>query len=111
MRKKPQAKRNIGIEAHPLTIDKWKQTEQVDFELIHGEALEYLKAYTFSGKELLYCDPPYRRELRRSQKKIYRYDYSVKQHIDFLDFVKSLPCMVMISGYYSDLYTNALSDW
>ncbi len=111
MRKKRPAKRNIGIEAHPDVISKWKETEQIDFELIHGDALEYLREYPFNGKELLYCDPPYLRELRRSQKKIYKYDYTTEQHIEFLDFIKSLPCMVMISGYYSELYANALSEW
>ena len=111
MRKKRPAIRNIGIEANPDVVNKWKETEQVDFELIHDDALEYLSGYPFQGNELLYCDPPYLRELRRSQKKIYKYDYTVKQHIDFLEFIKTLPCMVMISGYYSELYANALSDW
>ena len=30
MRKKRPAKRNIGIEAHPDVINKWKETEQIE---------------------------------------------------------------------------------
>ncbi len=111
IRNKRPAKRNIGIELHPAVITKWQETERFKFELVHADALVYLSAYPFTGKELLYCDPPYLRETRRSQKKIYKYDYTIEQHIEFSDFIKSLPCMVMISGYYYELYACALSDW
>ena len=111
IRKKRPAKRNIAIELNPDVIKKWNDTEPVNFELIHDDALMYLSQYPFKGNELLYCDPPYLRATRRSQKKIYKYDYTVEQHIEFLDFIKSLPCLVMISGYHSDLYERALSDW
>ena len=111
IRKKRPAKRNIAIELNPDVIKKWKETEQFDFDLVHADALAYLSQYSFKGSELLYCDPPYLRATRRSQKKIYKYDYTVKQHIEFLDFIKALPCQVMISGYHSDLYESTLSDW
>ena len=111
IRKKRPAKRNIAIELNPDVIRKWNETEQFDFDLIHGDALAYLSQYSFKGNELLYCDPPYLRATRRSQKKIYKYDYTVEQHIEFLEFIKSLPCQVMISGYHSDLYESTLSDW
>ena len=111
IRKKRPANRNIAIELNPDVIKKWKETESFDFELIHDDALHYLSQYNFKGNELLYCDPPYLRATRRSQKKIYKYDYTVEQHSKFLEFIKSLPCQVMISGYHSDLYENALSDW
>jgi len=111
IQKKRPAKKNIAIELNPDVIKKWNETEQFNFELIHDDALTYLSQYTFKGNELLYCDPPYLRSTRRSQKKIYKYDYTVEQHIEFLEFIKSLPCQVMISGYHSDLYESALSDW
>ena len=111
IRKKRPAKRNIAIELNPDVIKKWNETEQFDFELIHNDALSFLSQYKFKGNELLYCDPPYLRATRRSQKKIYKYDYTIEQHIEFLEFIKSLPCQVMISGYHSDLYESALSDW
>ena len=111
IRNKKPAKKDIGIEVNPDVINKWINTEQFDFDLIQRDSYQYLMTYPFNGKELLYCDPPYLRETRRSQKKIYKYDYTIQQHAAFLELIKSLPCMVMISGYHSELYSNALCDW
>ena len=111
IRRKKPAKNNIGIEINPNVIKMWNDTESFDFDLVHGDAYKFLMEYPFIGNELLYCDPPYLRELRRSHKKIYKYEYTTQQHIDFLDLIKSLPCLVMISGYHSDLYAKALCDW
>jgi len=111
IRKKRAAKRNIAIEINPDVVKKWKDSVDVDFELIQDDALTYLNRFPFEGNELVYCDPPYIRETRRSQKKIYKYDYTLEQHAEFLQFIKRLPCQVMISGYHSDLYERALSDW
>lgn len=111
IRKKRSAKRNIGIEINPDVVNKWTDNGEVHFELIQDDALAYLSRFPFEGNEFLYCDPPYLRETRRSQKKIYKYDYTQEQHAEFLDFIKTLPCQVMISGYHSDLYERALSDW
>ena len=111
IRKKRPAKRNIAIELNPDVIDKWHETEIFNFELIHDDAFAYLSMFPFKGNELLYCDPPYLRETRRSKRKIYKHDYTVNQHIEFLELIKSLPCKVMISGYQSKLYADALSHW
>ena len=111
MRYKRSAKRNIGVEIDPKIIKKWNTTEEVNFELVHSDAMEYLSAYPFNGKELVYCDPPYLRETRRSKKKIYKYEYGYDRHAEFLEFIKTLPCQVMISGYQSELYTKSLSNW
>jgi len=111
IRNKLPAKQNIGIEINSDIINKWYATEQVNFELIHSDAITYLRTYPFRGKELIYCDPPYLRETRRSKKAIYKYEYTTEQHIELLELIKSLPCMVMISGYHSALYKRYLSNW
>lgn len=111
MRNKRFAKINIGIEIDPKIINKWRNEEQVDFELVHGDAVDYLKKYKFVGTEMIYCDPPYLRETRRSSKKIYSYDYTHEQHCQLLDLIKALPCKVMISGYKSSLYERELKNW
>ncbi len=53
IRKKRPAKRNIAIELNPDVIKKWNDTEPVNFELIHDDALMYLNQYPFKGNELL----------------------------------------------------------
>ncbi len=111
MRYKRRAKRNIGIEIDPETIKIWNSRGQIDFELIHQDAVSFLKIYRFTGKELVYCDPPYLRETRRKYYPLYKYEYSPSQHMELLKVIKSLPCMVMISGYESPLYIESLKNW
>ena len=111
MRYKRRAKRNIGIEIDPEVIGIWANTNQIDFELIHGDAITFIKKYPFTGKELIYCDPPYLRETRKRYYPIYKYEYSLVQHIELLEVIKSIPCMVMISGYESQLYMDTLNNW
>ena len=111
MRYKRKAKRSIGIEIDPEVIGIWTNTNQIDFELIHGDAITFLKKYPFTGKELIYCDPPYLRETRKKYYPIYKYEYSLAQHIELLEVIKSIPCMVMISGYESQLYMESLNNW
>ena len=111
MRHKYPAKRNIGIEIDSEVIQMWSDKKAIDFELIHDDAVDFLRSYEFTGKELVYCDPPYLRETRKKYARIYKYEYTREQHINLLEVIKSLPCMVMISGYESKLYTVSLRGW
>jgi site-specific DNA-adenine methylase len=111
MRYKRPSMRNIGIEIDPEVIRMWASDNRVGCELIHGDAVTYLKEYRFTGKELIYCDPPYLRETRKKYYPLYKYEYTYEQHIKLLEVIKDLPCMVMISGYRSKLYTEFLKDW
>jgi len=112
IRKKKPAKKNIGIEIDPNTIKMWKKTSsKVDFELIHGDAIHYLERHHFTGNELVYCDPPYLRKVRKKHYPAFKYEYTREQHIELLEVIKSLPCMVMISGYESSLYKKSLESW
>ncbi|GAX59111.1 phage DNA methylase [Candidatus Scalindua japonica] len=111
MRHKYPAKRNIGIEIDSEVIQMWNDKKAIDFELIHDDAVNFLRSYEFTGKELVYCDPPYLRETRKKYARIYKYEYTLEQHIKLLEVIKSLPCMVMISGYESKLYTESLKGW
>ncbi len=72
MRKKRPARRNIGIEIDPEVIGKWSKMTAINMELIHGEALTYLRSYEFTGKEFVYCDPPYLRQTRRKYYPLYK---------------------------------------
>ena len=111
LRKKRPARRNIGIEIDPEVIGKWSTMTGINVELIHADALPYLRSYEFTGKEFVYCDPPYLRQTRRKYYPLYKYDYSMEEHRKLLEVLKSLPCMVMISGYESLLYREYLKGW
>lgn len=110
MRHKKPAKTNIGIDRDNLVIERWRGRPSV-CELVAGDATEFLRAYAFQGGELVYADPPYLKSTRRSAGKLYRHDLDEADHVRLLEVLKGLPCMVMISGYPSPLYDDALAGW
>lgn len=79
---------------------------------IKDDAVSFLKRYNFDDPEhtFVYCDPPYLHSTRKD-KKIYKYEYTDSQHEELLKTIKALRCMVMISGYYSEMYMDGLSGW
>lgn len=81
------------------------------FHLLNTDALDFLRAYPFQGDEFIYCDPPYLMTTRSSPRRIYRCEMSEADHVALLACLKALPCKVMLSGYYSDLYTDTLAGW
>lgn len=111
IRNKKPALRNIGIEIDPKVLAKWREEDKNGLEIIQDDGVQYLKQYQFIGNEMVYCDPPYLRQTRRRKKKIYIYEYTYEQHVELLEVIKTLPCMVMISGYESDLYKEMLDGW
>lgn len=60
---------------------------------------------------LVYCDPPYLMETRRTKRRIYREEFTEDDHWRLLRVLLGLKCMVQISGYWSKLYAKRLSDW
>jgi site-specific DNA-adenine methylase len=111
LRNKRLARRNIGIDIDPEVITWWQGFNIPNIELVQGDALDFLRSYQFTGRELIYCDPPYIRETRKKFNRIYKYEYTLEQHVELLKNINTLPCMVMISGYESKLYKELLRDW
>ena len=111
MRNKRVARSNIGIEIDPEVVKMWRKAQPIGFELIHDDAINQLNKYHFTGKELVYSDPPYLRETRKKPERLYRYEYSRQQHIELLETLKTLPCKVMVSGYESSIYKESLKGW
>ena len=63
------------------------------------------------GPVFIYADPPYLNCKTRCR---YKYGYTRAQHIELLECLlefSSPNVMIMISGYYSDLYESMLADW
>lgn len=110
MRNKKAAQRSIGLDLDAKVIGRWRAELPGICELEETDAIEFLKAFDFSGDELVYVDPPYMPETRR-RAKVYRCDYSYTDHIRLLRLLKVLPCNVMLSGYDCDLYKAELDGW
>lgn len=110
MKMKSPAGINIGID-RIWALDVFEIRKAVELEYICVDSIDYLKHYRFRGLEYIYCDPPYLPSTRKSQKYMYTYEMAEEQHIELLDVLKQIPCMVMISGYDSSLYNEMLASW
>lgn len=108
MQRKPPALNNIGIDLDPEALSAFKCGYPI--EKVNCSAHEFLSKYTFHGRELVYCDPPYL-HCKRTSNRRYRFDYEEKDHIELLELLKKLDCSVMLSGYPSLLYDELLADW
>ena len=107
MRRKPAVLHNIGIDIDPKPLSAFECDYPV--KKIHSCAHRFLSAYTFRGRELVYCDPPYLHHTRTSGRR-YRFDYEKRDHVELLQLLKTLPCSVILSGYPSALYDKLLPD-
>ena len=108
MRRKPAAQRNIAIDLDQRPLAAFECDYPV--EKVHGCAHRFLSSYEYSGRELIYCDPPYLHHTRSSARR-YRFEYEEQDHIELLELLKELPCSVILSGYPSRLYDELLADW
>jgi hypothetical protein len=110
MRYKLPAERNIGIDVDHRVVDRWQAEGSPAFDLIQDDAVRFLANHRFTGEELVYADPPYLASTRRGGA-IYRHEYDDQDHEKLLDLLKTLPCMVMVSGYANPMYDTRLAGW
>jgi len=108
MKRKHPALRNIGIDLDLQALSEFEC--DYSMEKVHGCAHEFLTRYDYSGRELIYSDPPYLISTRTSKFR-YRYDYKEKDHHELLKILKGLPCKVILSGHPSALYDHLLEGW
>ena len=117
MRLKRPAVASIGIDSDDHVANcMWRGNEVPSLTIMHFDALDYLTAnqskHAFTHDTLIYLDPPYLMSTRSSQRPLYRRELaSEEEHSALLRIIKALPCMVMISGYWSDLYARELDGW
>lgn len=117
MRMKKSAKLNIGLDLDEEVISQARDhylnrapDDDIPYAFRCCDALSWLVTSRFTGHELVYCDPPYLPSTLRSRPQ-YKYMLSEEQHIKLLSILRTLPCMVMLSGYWSQLYVDTLHDW
>jgi hypothetical protein len=131
LRRKLPAAQSIGIDLDPAALKLWSGREIPHLTLLCTDAFTWLKR-TFlesspkkamrsrrhpSTATLIYLDPPYLFSTRRRQTRpTYHCELSDHQHRQLLALLLAItrrhPCvMIMISGYPSDMYSQALAGW
>jgi hypothetical protein len=113
MQKKRPGERNIGVDLDKRAITWWEEKGLANHEFYQTSALEFLKEFTFWGYgEFVFCDPPYLLETRSYKRNYYHHEfYSPQEHRELLELLLDLPAQVMICGYDSQLYREALGGW
>lgn len=72
-------------------------------------AIDIIKEWS-GDNTLIYADPPYLPKTR-SVPKVYEHEMTEKQHCELAEVLKNTRGKVMLSGYYSPLYTKLYKGW
>ena len=124
MRAKRPAPESIGVDSDAAVVVRWcdhtDQSGEAEGKwrlppggsVILGDAISFLSSYQWRGGEFVYCDPPYLFDVRSSRRAMYTAEFGeVDDHQRLLRLLRSLPCMVALSGYFSELYADSLAEW
>jgi DNA adenine methylase len=77
--------------------------------LLVAPAVEVIRQHD-GPDTLLYLDPPYVPSTRTARS-AYRHEMTVEQHVELLDALAAVRGSVVLSGYHSPLYDDALATW
>jgi site-specific DNA-adenine methylase len=110
MRNKRQANSQIGIDRDPSVVSLWRRKWPGVCRILQGDALECLQELRLDSETVVYVDPPYHPDTRR-RRRVYRFDYTIRDHERLLDCLAALPCKVLLSGYRTPLYQEQLAGW
>lgn len=106
MRFKSPAPVTIGIDRlapNPALLQAGREIIQADF-------LAWAAAYPWQGDEFVYLDPPYLHGTR-TKKKMYEFEMTDADHRRLLRWAVACPARVLLSGYPSAMYAEALAGW
>ncbi|RAP39287.1 hypothetical protein BYZ73_21320 [Rhodovulum viride] len=110
--------RAAGMRAGTLPVHGWAmlpETIREAAERMRGVVIEHRPAVQVTqahdgSQTVHYVDPPYLPETR-DKGRDYRHEMTRRDHIDLLDTLRGLRGSVVLSGYASPLYDDALHDW
>ncbi|GAB2874090.1 DNA adenine methylase [Hymenobacter ruber] len=99
----------------PYIIDQWRNAEiGPRLDLYNLPALDFLAIVlkrTDLGRVVIYCDPPYPLDSRKSPELRYRYEMTDQDHEEFLTAVRFLRVDCLVSTYPNVSYARQLSHW
>ena len=116
LRHKRAAERSIGLDTDPEAIGAVRAAlgDRPDVELRCDDGIDYLDglAARRPGPAVcVYADPPYLPETRTKRIQYGPHELTRDDHVRLLAIVRRLGCRVLLSGYPSELYAEALVGW
>lgn len=115
MRMKRRATLNYGLDLDPWATAAFRDAVPIadsgdGIRLLVADSIEWLAAHPFIRPAVVYCDPPWLLTTR-TKRRIYQHEMTDRQHRDLLAVLTDLPAMVMLAGYPSAMYHEALTGW
>jgi len=112
IRHKRPAAVNVALDPDAEVAKRWQKAKYLHITFYQADALKYLEGIRPAPDILIYSDPPYMLKSRRSDRRIYKHEYTDEDHERLLSRLAELdPCKVIISGYDNDLYRKILESW
>lgn len=105
----------IANDLDPYIIDQWRNAELGPrLDLYNLPALDFLATVLKRpklGRVVIYCDPPYPLDSRKSQQLRYSFEMTDHDHEEFLTAVRFLRVDCLVSTYPNERYAQQLSHW
>jgi DNA adenine methylase len=110
--------RGAGLRARTLPIHTWQtmpetiraMAERMKCVVIENRPAIDVMVVNDNENAVHYVDPPYLPETRDAGRD-YRHEMTKQDHADLLDCLTTLRGRVLLSGYASEMYDDALSGW
>lgn len=77
---------------------------------VRGCGIRFLDSFAWTGREVVYCDPPYLLSTRGNHE-YYPHEFTTADHEKLLAVLNRIPARVLLSGYHSPFYDDALAGW
>ena len=105
----------IANDLDPFIIDQWRNAELGPrLDLYNLPALDFLATVLKRpdlGRVVIYCDPPYPLDSRKSQQPRYSFEMTDHDHEEFLTAVRFLCVDCLVSTYPNERYSQQLRHW
>lgn len=117
LRFKKTAKRNIGMDKSETVIRKWRELNLDWLELQQWCGIGFLESFRHNPrfKTVLFLDPPYPLDSRKSDRLTYEHELTDKEHLRILQAInqmKDWPNLdILICTSENDMYRQILKDW
>ncbi len=96
-------------------INKYKKLRSKKIFVFNEDALGLLAEIngnaSYTRTTLIYLDPPYRKEVCKSKRPLYKHELTEQQHKKLLMLASNSKCNVVISHYPDALYNAMLKGW
>jgi len=117
--KKPATMASILIDIDTAVIKAWSKIKKGSCSIINTDAISWLENFKVPAdifkkmgtRVLIYIDPPYPMDTRKSAKNLYKHEMNDLDHLKLLSAAAGINANVVISSYPNKIYNETLKDW